>query len=155
MDKSYIGKTATIIDDPLDKGLEAIILDYHEADNTCDIKVLLPNDRKRIRKIHGECLQVNMPEEEIPSAENVQNDPGIFEVEQIYSNAMVQKREEPSVRLPGGFRADNTPTENIIALMGTEEAEVKIAEMFIEALKLFIEKHKPEPSKSVKGSWHP
>ena len=58
MDKSYIGKTATIIDDPLDKGLEAIILDYHEADNTCDIKVLLPGDRKRIRKIHGECLAI-------------------------------------------------------------------------------------------------
>ena len=58
MDKSYIGKTATIMDDPLDKGLEAIILDYHEADNTCDIKVLLPGDRKRIRKIHAECLAI-------------------------------------------------------------------------------------------------
>lgn len=153
MDKSYIGKTAMIIDDPLDKGLEAIILDYHEADNTCDIKVLLPGDRKRIRKIHGECLLVKEPEEE--SVEHIRNDPGVFEAEQILSNAMVQKREEPSVRLPGGFRADNTPTENIVALMGTEEAEVKIAEMFIEALKLFIEKHKPEPSKPVKGSWHP
>lgn len=152
MDKSYIGKTATIIDDPLDKGLEAIILDYHEADKTCDIKVLLSGDRKRIRKIHGECLQVNMPEEEI-KAEIAQK--SMLDLESTGLDAMIQKREEPSVRLPGGFRADNTPTENIVALMGTEEAEVKIAEMFIEALKLFIEKHKPEPSKPVKGSWHP
>lgn len=66
IDRSCIGKTYRIVGDLVDDGNEAVLLDYNETLGVCDIKVLLPNNQRKIRKISRGCL-------EEPHTDNDQN----------------------------------------------------------------------------------